>query len=334
MHIRLVIVIAMLMVGCTDEEPTGEIEAALSSTGTDGAVYRLPEDTLLYLRRGALSAAVPLDGAADAITFPTPVGAYQVSLIHPAGYTTSWPLERTNGDGSKDTVQARLVGTMPLAVTVLPNATTAIVFTFRVAGSVTVVFVRGRITVTTEVVNVPATSQDVTIGSPSITADFVEAVPSVASMLPGLNEELFVTFSAKTTGAWDLVSLTDACAPASVLGWAASPGLDELLLEANGAAEVCVEQVPGGGQQLGVHLSRTGPANTSIFGGLGELTYMTRLSFALDEPVFDGETLELGALEGTDQGRLVGVWTTVQNNVVLYDAAFTGLGTTSVIPRE
>ena len=187
MHIRVAFLIAMMVVtGCTDEEPAGEIETALTSTGSDGAVYRLPEGTFLYLQRGALRASVPLDGGGDAISFQTPVGAYQISLLHPDGFTTNWPLERVNMDGSKESVQARLVNAMPLMVTVTPNTTTSIVLTFRVPGSGTIVFVRGRITVTTEIVNVPATSQLLTIGSGTMTADFVQAAPSVASMLPDL----------------------------------------------------------------------------------------------------------------------------------------------------
>src|SRR5689334_3342963 len=108
--------LAVLLGACfTEPSTTGTVDMPLTSVGSDGATYRLPDGTRLSLAANPSPFYdVGLDGDGASVTFSAAEGSYQADLYNAEHeYTTQWPLLRTASDGTVSTVDARLVTALP-----------------------------------------------------------------------------------------------------------------------------------------------------------------------------------------------------------------------------
>jgi hypothetical protein len=321
---------AVLLGACfTETSTTGTVDMPLTSVGSDGATYRLPEGTRLTLAaEPSPFYDVALDGDAPVITFSAAEGSYQADLYNVEnGYTTQWPLLRTAPDGTVSTVDATLVTAHPFTTMVVADQATALRFQFSIATGGTVTFGHGTVSVTVGVDEVPATGYSL---SAQGTGD-VAGIPAIngphaaelTAALPGEGTTaLSIALSARLIGPWretggsidsDFMALT-VCAPIELTAHVGSghTGFADLIAEAGhgdspgflfGPVSFCVIDF-GTYQEVRVRMSRLGPAESPTFSAITgsepvlfwnvlRMTFMTR--------IYDSQagTIDLGALTGT-----------------------------------
>ena len=319
-----------LFAGCTaaGTDDLGSVGLGVTTTGADGATYRLTPGTRLSL---ASTTGVPnydagLDGDGSAVTLAVSTGDYQAGIYHANGYTTEWPLERTLG-GVTTVVEGELLTMQPMHVTVLTGQTTSIVLQFEVATGGTITFDRGSVDVSVDVNEQPATgftaAADGTgniAGTPLTTGPYTDAI---AALLPAAGATgLHVAVGGHVTGPWTDVGGTidpdgialSVCAPFQLDTSSASghAGLVALVAEANhgsapsflyGNSNICVSD-DGTISHVRIRLSREGTAETQAFQDvLGTAPALFHIQVIGDLPtrVYNSQSgsFDLDALLGT-----------------------------------
>lgn len=304
----LILATGLMACAVDDTPPLGRLAVALSAPGPDGSTYRLLEGTQLETSGDAFFETFLLDEDSATLTFELPVGDYQVTLTHANGYTTSWPLVRTNADLSQTVVQATLVTPMPVATSIAAEVTTSLVLSFEVPGSEPVTFAAGSLAVSAEVVEVDADGALLDYGGSqvSVTEAHVhdDAPPALADYWPD-EATTALSFSVHgTLGKWTQRNSTRVCAELEVEGIAAvgHAAFTDIVLNSVAAppasADVCID-ASNPTQMLEVVLVRLGPATTGPLADQGQLEYvfLSRFAAALPEPVFVDGTLDLALLD-------------------------------------
>lgn len=302
--------VAAALAGCAetapDDDTFGSLATAVTATGTDGATYRLPAGTYVQVWNDTFFDYWSMDGDMNILTVEVPVGDYYVALGHSNGYTVEWPLDRTNVDATTETVDATLLTPQPVSVTVTEGATSSLVFQFQVVDGGTVTFAHGLIDFSIDV------SVDTsTIGRNTFSATYTKdgenfgptAPPELGDLVPAVGDPVFHQISVNVVGDWVQTSSNSACSTATLIGGTVSASYVEFAREAwtgGATARFCVY---GGIYAPYVYLTsqRVGPAVTATFAALpaDELYVFQTMSTVLPDPVFDGTTLDLGAMTGT-----------------------------------
>jgi hypothetical protein len=244
-----------------------------------------------------------LDGD-GVVSFDVPAGDYSAELIHDDGHTTQWPLERTDLDGTTETVIATLVTPMPALLTVAADAQTNLVLQFQLPGFGPITFDQGTVEVSLEVTETTAGGV-VAEGSGNFTTSSVTTHPNtpplLVSRMPALGDSNGITIGATVTGDWFMASATSACAPAFIHVFGGPhQGITDLIDESRETdnTTICVFE---GTPQLQILSFRIGAATTPTFADLGvpDWFFVSFLTIDLPAPVFDGETLDLDPAVGT-----------------------------------
>lgn len=293
--------------GCTHGAPEvlGHVDIALTAPGPGGITYRLPPQTELDLFTDTFSGQFLLDGDASSLTVDVPPGDYHVLLFNPAGYSTVWPLTRQRADGTIDTVQATR-DALPM-LTVTDNQTTPLAIRFHVAQAGPITFSHGSAQVFVEVDQTAATAFQLDLSGPDLTTSSVTVTALAPPELPGRLPALHSTgqryaLTARTVGPWLVSGPISVCAPVQVtIDAAGQAEFADLVTEANGEPQLCIVQFGPHDAAVSVAFFRAGKATTPLLGDLGDRSYVvvSGPGFALDANLFDGTTLDLGALIGT-----------------------------------
>jgi hypothetical protein len=322
--------LAVLLGACfTETSTTGTVDMPLTSVGSDGATYRLPDGTRLTLAADPSPFYdVGLDGDSATVTFSAAEGSYQADLYNlDHEYTTQWPLLRTAPDGTVSTVDAHLVTALPVATTVVADQATSLRFQFSIPSGGTVTFGHGTVSVTVGVDEVPASGYTVSAqgtgnvaGIPAITGPHAA---ELAAALPGEGATgLSISLTATVTGPWQETGgtidadgmLLTACAPIALTAHAGSghTGFADLIAEAGhgdspgflfGPLSLCVNDF-GTSTEVRVRMSRLGPAETPTFSaitGSDPVLFWNVLRVTFPTRIYnsDAGTLDLDALTGT-----------------------------------
>jgi hypothetical protein len=301
---------AAMLAGCSETQGgTGSIQAALVTTGADGATYRLPDDSYLALWGGpGFYDEFSLDGPGSVLTINVPAGDYEAWLgNYVGGYATAWPLERTNPDSTVETVMATLVTPNPTGISVIAEVTTNLVYTFIVPDIGPVTFDTGSVNVSFEVDGAEASSvtfetyADTTAQYNAFTDS---APPSLAGDMPALGEFVAVGWNVQVTGGWHLRSSQMTCAPAITAGTGWShPGhgdaLNEALHHLTYYHEICIS-TPEQGNRMSLSGYGVGTPTTPTFAPYGtDMQFGNSIVTYLPVAVFDGTSLNLGPLVGS-----------------------------------
>ncbi len=301
-------VLGMVMVslaGCyADADEVGTVGVPLTSADSSGGRYRLPAGTRLVMQGGTFYDELSLDGEATFARFDVPVGDYEASLINDAGYTTQWPLEHVDLDGTVDVVNAVLTTPTPAPVTIAEDALTNLVWHFDVPGAGPVVFAHGDVEVTIDVDETVATSVDAdlagTFAATSVTTD-PTTPPELLARLPDASATgVTLQLGGHVATPWTQQSASSACADLDPRTTSSShAGLADLLAESE-VATLCVYGGEGITPAAEIFTYRVvnGTATTPTFSDLGsqQWLFLSYISVELPEQVFDGTTLDLAAL--------------------------------------
>jgi hypothetical protein len=250
-----------------------------------------------------------MDGDNSILSVEVPVGSYFVALGHGNGYTIEWPLERENPDATTETVNATLLTGQPVSVVVNENATTSLVFQFLVVDGGTVTFAHGIIDISVDV-----TVEESTIGRAMFSGTYVKdfefigpaAPPDLNTHVPAMGANVFHQMIVNVVGDWHQTSTTSACSTATLSSGVVSASIYDVTREAwlagGGStpnATLCVYAGPN--PYLYVSSNRSGAALTPAFQAYGDYQFYFQQQMAtyLPDQVFDGDTLDLGALTGT-----------------------------------
>jgi len=303
---------AAALAACAETEPGesdsyGSLAAAVTATGTDGATYRLPAGTYVQVWNDTFYDYWSMDGDMNVLSVEVPVGDYYVSLTHANGYTVEWPLDRTNPDATTETVNSTLLTPQPASVTVTEGMTSSMVFQFQVVDGGTVTFAHGLIDFSIDV-NVAES----TVGRAFFTGTYTKdaetfsptAPPELVPMVHPLGASIYHHIRVSVVGDWVQTSSNSVCSTATLLGGTVSNSYVELSREAwtgGATAKLCVY---GGAYApfLFVVSERAGPAVTATFStltGVDSFYFYQQISTVLPDAVFDGDTLDLGAMTGT-----------------------------------
>ena len=141
---------------------------------------------------------------------------------------------------------------------------------------------------------------------------------------------------AGVVGAWAPRSREAACAPLAITEAHGSghPAFADMVAESRAVsgAEVCVSLLDGAGT-LELRLWREGLATTPTLAALGRrLRFESRFRARLPEPVFDGERLDLGLLDGTRGPLPLAGALRVDERVIWYQAELEGTLTLAFLP--
>jgi hypothetical protein len=305
------VAVAAALAGCAETEPDesdsyGSLAAAVTATGADGATYRLPAGTWVQVWNDTFYDSWSMDGDFNILTVEVPVGTYYVSLGHGSGYTVEWPLDRENPDTTTETVNGTLITPQPLTVTVTEGNTSSLVFQFQVVNGGTVTFAHGLIDFSIDV-NVAES----TVGRTTLTGTYTKdsetfgptAPAELAGMVHPLSSSISHSITVNVLGDWVQTSSNSVCSTATLVGGTVSVAYVELSREAwtgGATARLCVY---GGiyAPYLYVSSERSGAAVTPTFQTLGDVNFYFYQTMAtvLPDAVFDGDTLDLGAMTGT-----------------------------------
>lgn len=305
---------AAAIAGCAETaqdeaDSFGSLATAVTATGTDGATYRLPAGTYVQAYNDIFYDYWSMDGDNSILSVEVPVGNYYVALGHANGYTVEWPLERENPDATTETVNATLLTAQPVSVVVTENATTSLVFQFLVVDGGTVTFAHGIIDISVDV-----TVDESTIGRAMFSGTYVKsyesfgttAPPDLNTHVPAMGANVFHQIIVNVVGDWHQTSTTTACSTATLNSGVVSASIYDVTREAwlagagtTPTATLCV--YAGANPYLYVTSSRSGAALTPAFQGYGDYQFYFQQSMSTNLPdeVFDGDTLDLGAMTGT-----------------------------------
>ncbi len=338
--------------GCAERpvEQLGHINVPLTAPGAGGTSYRLPSGTQLLLSSATYFGEFPLDGDAPSLTVNVPPDDYAVSLFNRAGYTSEWPLVRSNADGMTETVQATLDA--PPTIRIATDQTTTLSLRFHVALAGPVAFSNGALDVSIEVDEAAAGAFEFQIAAPSLTVTLAaptEAAPfDLAGMLPvvGSADQRYVV-TAQTTGPWYISQPDLACAPiAATVNASGDRQFGNFITEAysSDGLTVCVQQLAARLAQVSVFFQRAGAAVTPLLASFGDHSYsaLYGIAAAVNDDLFDGSTLQLRPLEGSHpttaslEGEL-GAWITLpdrsQRRQRWFRMEASGTATLTMIPR-
>jgi hypothetical protein len=308
---KLALALSLLaFAACGDPQPAGSGQVVLSLTTTDpvdGTIYRLTPGSRLAVSASDNSYydTFSLDADWPLVSVNVPANDYQATLENGSISGGVWPLQRTLPDGTTDTINAKLVTPMPAAFTVPDNGSYPLVLRFQVAGG-TITFAYGTIDTSVEVGVVAATGGSLS-GLAGLGPALVQHTPSTPSWIvdalpPYAATGMVVSFSGTLTGGWSQRSSTLVCAPMS--GRMSSSGqfngFDDLVTEAGGPLELCIEGAPGGPSRLRLQAGRTTTGTTETFSDSDAppKTFSTLLVAQLPVAVFDGgHTLDLSQLD-------------------------------------
>ncbi len=302
---------AVLFTACAADvsPPTGRAEVALVGAGADGRHYRLTDGTRLEVRDGDFFETFSLDGNTASIAIDLPVGEYQVRLVHPSGYTDSWPLIRIDADGTEVFgISGTLLTPQPMSVTIAADDTTSLSLVFRVPLSGTITFASGSLEVSAEVDEVEADgaallfdAEGVSIAAATV---FAAAPDSLDTFWPVQGTNGLSAVMAGSLGKWKLQSTTRVCADLAVDTYGATDDtsfgvlFNESVAFPPGQEKVCIYSA-NAKQYLEVLMVRLGSASSSaLFLGQTQYLFVTRLTAELPEAVFVDGTLSLGLLDG------------------------------------
>lgn len=301
--------LSVMGVGCTEEpasESVGHVTIPLTAPGSDGAIYRLPPNTSLFLSNGPFFGSFLLDGDASSLTVDVPPGDYFVSMFNSDANGTSWPLLRQDPDGTTQMVSATLNLTRTLSVR--ENETTSLVIRFQVGGVFPITFATGSVDVSVAIDEITATSLTFELTATTLDVSDVQigemAPAALAPRLPSVGPSgIQYRVTLQTTGPWALASPQQVCAPVVATQQATGhPGFIDLIAEAppHESAQICIFQF-GSFAEIWVSFSRFGDALTPLLSDLEGTEYLVDNFLALDfeVDVFDGKTLHLQRLLGT-----------------------------------
>jgi hypothetical protein len=322
------------LAGCGETDPAyGTVGVALTAGGPNLSTYRLPAGTEVELigDGNGYAGRFSLDGDGTALELDVPVGTYQATLVHPAGYSLTWPLDHLFQDGTAETVNAKLVSSMPIVLQVVYDTTTSLVFSFEVAGG-TVAFAHGTVAVTVDVSNVGATG-GTTAWDASLTSSSVSLGSLPAQIVPRLplagTGGLVAVVHARLSAPWFQASESQVCATVVIdeLAGTGHEGFRDLLLESVDLdASLCAGS-EGGQSFITFFTHRSGAGSTPTFADAGtNLSFSTLLTATLPGPIFDGQSLDLDALAGI---RTLPVFARTRvreggNGALWYDATYAG----------
>jgi hypothetical protein len=297
---------AALAAACSETEADtdayGPISAAIATTGSDGATYRLADGAYVQVVNASFNDSFSLDGDTPTVSFDVPVGTYDVYI---GNYYGPLDLLRVGGDGTPELVSAQLITPLPLTVDVSENMTSQVAFQFQVSNGGTITFGQGTLEVA---INVDA--QDVLGGraqtTGNVTADYVDADPLILPRVPAVGETVWHYLEVAASPSWTQASANSACTTGTWIGYGITQAgytdtLDEALADNN--IQICVY-----GNAYGPALSITASRDaavplTATYADLGApLSFYVQVYTPLSQPVFDGQTLDLGALEGSVGG--------------------------------
>jgi len=325
---KVVPVVAVLaaLVGCAgsaDQKPeTGQVSVAMTSTATDGTMYRLSSAYVGFIS-GPTYVAQYLDTSADHILVNLPVATYNAYLYsYAAG--GGWALERLNPDGTvAGTVDGvSLLTVLPVSLTVAANQTVPLIFTFRVPTGGTVTFAYGTVDISVAVQKGVADWYSFTADSISTVAYSGTGGPSASTLstaLPGVGAGLEPVVAGSLVGDWvftggyvfDGTTYMQVCtgigftlealnAGAALQDWAAE--ISSVRVRASAFQPFCIGD-NGTTNVLLLSLFRNGVPNTPTYTDLtGDSLYFYYSLYAeLPQRVFDYSTgvLDLEALMGT-----------------------------------
>ena len=304
---------AAAIAGCAETaedeaDSYGSLATAVTATGTDGATYRLPAGTYVQAYNDIFYDAWSMDGDNSILSVEVPVGSYYVYLGHPDGYAIEWPLERENPDATTETVSATLLTGQPVSVVVNENATTSLVFQFLVVDGGTVTFAHGIIDISVDV-----TVEESTIGRAMFSGTYLKdfeffgptAPADLDTHVPAMSENVFHQMIVNVAGDWHQTSTTTVCSTATLNSGVVSNSIYDLTREAwlpDGSstpnATLCVFAGPN--PYLWVMSNRSGAALTPAFQAYGDYQFyfQQQMNTYLPDQVFDGDTLDLGAMTG------------------------------------
>jgi len=129
------------------------------------------------------------------------------------------------------------------------------------------------------------------------------APADLSTHVPAMGSNVFHQIIVNVTGDWEQTSSYSACSSATLNSGVVSLSIYDLTREAwlsNATARVCIYGAPYD-PTVWVSTTRVGPAITPAFQAYGDLDFIfdQAMTGVLPDPIFDGETLDLGAITGT-----------------------------------
>ena len=302
---------AAALAGCSETEPSeSDSFGSLAAAGESGTWVQVWNDTFYD--------AWSMDGDMNILSVEVPVGDYYVSLGHSNGYTVEWPLDRTNPDATTETVDGTLLTPQPVSVTVTEGMTSSLAFQFQVVDGGTVTFAHGLIDFSIDV-NVAESTVGRGTWTGTYTKDAENFGPTAPAELTGMVHPLGASIfhqirmnpantgqndRPNVVGDWHQTSSNSVCSTATLLGGTVTSSYVEFAREAwtgGASAQLCIY---GGiyAPYIYVTSSRSGPAVTATFSmltGVDSFYFSQTIATVLPDTVFDGDTLDLGAMTGT-----------------------------------
>lgn len=298
-HLAILTLGMALLGGCAADTGAGAIELALTTTDSEGAVYRLPAYASLSLRSGTFSDSFSLAGDGTSVRIEVPPGTYEASMGDEGSQVA---LERRVGAGPVETVLATLVTPMPIAIDVVEGGTASIEVELRVPDRGTITFEEaGAIDVSIDVSRGAPTGYDIRSYASlfQVATTGWEVPESIESRFPETGDtRLPLALEARLTGDFVRTSSRTLCAPLEVsrLTTTDGTGLAEVLAEATAAgssARLCLDHT-----YVTIQLERSGAATTAMAleTGASEHLFRVTLYTHLAESVYEDATLDLDAL--------------------------------------
>lgn len=284
-----------------DVEPSGTLNAALLTVGSDGATYQFPAGTVIRLHQGNYTQDYPLDGMESSLNVRLPVGTFDVTVL----FTGMAPkLVRTIG-GVASEVDAVWLDLQPVLVNITTAATTDLTLHFRVTGLGDVTFDMGTLAIALDVQrNTTAQPAQIWENGTYIHASSVfgpTATPEAQvlfAMSPGQSVDHFLDYN--ITQAWQQVSATRTCTfgvldAFTTMGESGfSRGATILLRQ---LTSICIDDA-GMADKFLINTDFSGPAPAPFDAALPNGNYrffMSVSGFVGD--VYDGQTLRQSSLE-------------------------------------
>jgi len=299
--------LATTAAACTEtsrSEKVGSFDTAITATGSDGSLYRLPPESYVQVFNAAYSDIFPLDGDAATMSFDVPVGSYSIYLYNPFSMGAEWQLERTNVDMTTETVSATLITPLPVAVTIVEDQVTSVVFQFQVPDGGTVTFAEGELEVSINVDEQSATGGRARFDGWMTYAanELVGGPPDMATRFPLAGESVWEMGEVVVDASgWVQRSSTRVCAPGTWWSYGSShPAPFDMLQEtlSGNAIEVCVTSGPN--PQVSVAAQRSGAPTTPTFADVASNMHFYKQFYGnLPFQVYDGSTLDLDAMAGS-----------------------------------
>jgi hypothetical protein len=290
----------------------GQLSAALSAVGPDGATYTLPAtSTATIYSGGSFFLSTGLAGSAT-LSFNMPTGPYTMTLSPGSGLDAGqpWTLTRT-ADGGSSSVVAYLVDAQPYSFSILPNQTTSTTFHFVVPSVGDVVLSTGTLSAAVQVDGGSAEAGHATVtGTVPLT--------NISNSSNAALNALFAPWDSPSTAVSIQITLSDAVyasvdsacvdGTAHVTGTSnVDAGTDKstaaLWNEMNGAAaSICLDDnLNGNDGAVWVYLFRNGAPQTPTFVSVlgadaGTSRFDAYIQLVPASPLYTGSVAHMGAL--------------------------------------